>query len=293
MDVLNSAVMNIILGATGQVGSMLLNEISQSGNQVRAVVRDIGKVKNASCEVRQADLLDVNQLTEAVRGGETIFLLTPENPSSTEILADTARIVENYRKAIMTTGIKRIVALSCVGAQVEEGTGNVLMSRILEEGIHDLDAEKVIVRPSYYYSNWLGFMEPVEQYGVLPTFFPADLKIDMHSPIDLAKFIAKVMIDEQVLDTRTIYELTGPQKYCSADVATAFSEILGKEVEAQQIPPEQWKENLHEAGFSDDAAKNLSDMTQAVIDGLMVPEYPEKTINLTSTIKNYFKEKLS
>src|SRR5690554_4829653 len=147
MDVLNSAVMNIILGATGQVGSMLLNEIRQSGNQVRAVVRDIGKVKNASCEVRQADLLDVNQLTEAVRGGETIFLLTPENPSSTEILADTARIVENYRKAIMTTGIKRIVALSCVGAQVEEGTGNVLMSRILEEGIHDLDAEKVIVRP--------------------------------------------------------------------------------------------------------------------------------------------------
>ena len=66
------------------------------------------------------------------------------------------------------------------------------MSRHLEQSFQDIEIEKIIVRPSYYFSNWLGYFETAQQYGVLPTFFPENLKIAMHSPLDLAEFLAQL-----------------------------------------------------------------------------------------------------
>lgn len=281
--------MNIIVGATGQVGSNLISVLKNSRLPIRAVVRNPDKLSDRTIESRTADLFDLEQLTEAFRGGTKVFVLTPENPSSNDIIEDTKRIVENYKKAILATGIKKVVALSCVGAHIEGNTGNILMSRILEQGLDDLNIEKVFIRPSYYFSNWLGFMDTVEQYGVLPTFFPEDLKIDMLSPVDLAKFIARVMTDST---TEKVYELTGQQKYSSLDVSSTFSKLLNKNIAVQSIPQDKWIETLLSVGFTENTANNLCDMTQAVIDNKTVPEHPNRSIRLPTTLEKYFGELL-
>ncbi|SFL56711.1 NmrA family NAD(P)-binding protein [Proteiniphilum acetatigenes] len=283
--------MNIIVGATGQVGSNLINELKNKGFPVRAVVRNPDKLSDKTIETRTADLFNLEQLTEAFNGGTAVFVLTPENPTSNDIIEDTRQIVENYKKAIQATGIKKVVALSCVGSHIDSNTGNVLMSRILEQTLDDLDIEKVFIRPSYYFSNWLGYLETVEQYGVLPTFFPEGLKIEMHSPIDLAKFIAKVMTDTSS-EKKRIYELTGQQKYNSLDVANTFSKLLNKNVSVQSIPQDKWKETLMSVGFTENTAANLSDMTKAVIDNKTVPERPNDTIKLPTTLEKYINEQL-
>jgi uncharacterized protein YbjT (DUF2867 family) len=284
--------MNIIVGATGQVGSNLVREIKRNGFPVRAIVRNPDKIIDKTIETRTADLFNVEQLTKAFIGGTTVFVLTPENPVSADIMEDTKRIVENYRMAIQASGIKKIVGLSCVGAHIEGNTGNILMSRILEQGFDNLAIEKVFIRPSYYFSNWLGYFETVRQYGVLPTFFPEDLKIEMHSPIDLAKFIAKVMTDKSTSGNRTIFELTGQRKYSSLDVAKTFSKLLDKDVIVQSIAKEQWKETLLSVGFTENTATNLSEMTQAVIEGKIIPERPNDMIKLSTTLEKYMIEQL-
>ena len=283
--------MNIIAGATGQVGSNLINELKNKGFQVRAVVRNPDKLSDKTIETRTADLFNLEQLIEAFKGGTTVFVLTPENPTSNDIIEDTRQIVGNYKKAIQATGIKKVVALSCVGAHIDSNTGNVLMSRILEQTLDDLDIEKIFIRPSYYFSNWLGYLETVEQYGVLPTFFPEDLKIEMLSPIDLAKFIAKIMTDTSS-EKKRIYELTG-QKYSPLDVANTFSKLLDKNVTVQSIPQDKWKETLMSVDFTENTATNLSDMTQAVIDNKTVPERPNDTIKLPTTLEKYIDEQLN
>ncbi|WP_313381175.1 NmrA family NAD(P)-binding protein [Proteiniphilum saccharofermentans] len=281
--------MNIIVGATGQVGSNLINELKNKGFPVRAVVRNPDKLSDKTIETRTADLFNLEQLTEAFNGGTAVFVLTPENPTSNDIIEDTRQIVENYKKAIQATGIKKVVALSCVGSHIDSNTGNVLMSRILEQTLDDLDIEKVFIRPSYYFSNWLGYLETVEQYGVLPTFFPEGLKIEMHSPIDLAKFIAKVITDTS---SKKVYELTGQEKYSPLDVANTFSKLLNKNVTVQSIPQDKWKETLMSVGFTENTAVNLSDMTKAVIDNKTVPERPNDTIKLPTTLEKYINEQL-
>jgi len=281
--------MNIIVGATGQVGSNLLKELKKDGFPVRAVVRNPDKVADKSIDAKAADLFDVKQLIASFQGGSAVFVLTPEDPTSNDILGETERIVENYRKAIQATGIKKVVALSCVGAHVEGSTGNILMSRILEQGLADLDADKVFIRPSYYFSNWLAYWQTMEQHGVLPTFFPGKLKIEMHSPIDLAGFIAKVMARES-FGGNAVYELIGQRPYSSEDVAEAFSTLFNKTVTAQSIPREKWQENLLSVGFTENTAANLADMTQAVIDGRTALERPDDAVKLPTSLAQYLRD---
>jgi len=278
--------MNIIVGATGQVGSQVVREIQRSGFPVRAVVRSADKLSDPSIEFRTADLFHLDEVVEAFRGGTTVFVLTPENPSSSDILEDTKQMVSNYKHAIQATGIQKVVALSCIGAHIDGETGNVRMSRILEQEMDTLAIAKVFVTPSYYFSNWIGYLDTVKEHGVLPSFFSENFKIDMHSPLDLAKFIAQVTIAPPSANKAT-YELIGPEQYSAMDVATAFGSLLNKEVTVQPIAKEQWKERLTSVGFTENNAAKLSDMTKALIEQRLIPEQPENTITLPTTFKQY------
>lgn len=278
---------NIVLGAGGQIGSSIVNELLEKGQKVRAVLRNFAKadeLRRKGTEVFIADYFDKGALEEAFKGGDCVFLLTPEDFSSKDVIADAKTIVGNYRDAIFSSGINKIVGLSTNGAQCRENSGNLEMSYILEHAFTDIDVVQTFIRPAYYYSNWLAYMEVVKEYGVLPTFFPVDMKIQMIAPRDVSVFIAKVMSGE--VDYRRIYELTGPA-YSSIEIAGIFSKILSREVIAQQIPQHEWEESLMKAGFSADASKNMILMTLCVIEGRTVPEY--KPVQMTTTFEEFLK----
>ena len=78
--------MNIIVGASGQIGSHLTKRLLDKGIPAIAVVRNPEKVKDEKFKVRQADLFNLDQVVNAFKGGTTAFLLTPENPSSNDKL---------------------------------------------------------------------------------------------------------------------------------------------------------------------------------------------------------------
>ncbi|WP_269850331.1 SDR family oxidoreductase [Methanosarcina horonobensis] len=166
--------MNLILGATGQIGSMLVDNLLKKGQPVRAVIRNglkAQELKNKGAEVKIADYFDVEALKVAFQGGSSVFLLTPENPQSENFISETQMIINNYREAISSSGVTKIIGLSSMGAQHESGTGNLVASYILEHAFSDLKIEQIFVRPAYYFSNWLRYLEPVKEYGILPTFF--------------------------------------------------------------------------------------------------------------------------
>lgn len=281
--------MNIILGASGQIGSMLVDNLLKDGQAVRAVVRSFEKgqaLADKGIETATADFNDAESLTAAFQGGNTVFLLTPEDPERSDFLGETRLILDNYRKAILSTGISRIVGLSSMGAQHKTGTGNLEASYMLEHCFEGIGAEKVFVRPAYYFSNWLGYLDLVIKQGVLPTFFPPDMPVQMIAPPDAAAFLAGVM--EGTPQGETLYEITGPREYSALEIAEIFEEVLERKVSVQHIPQEEWEEAFLQAGFSGDAARNFKLMTKAVVDGktrndAVVP------IRLETDFKEYLK----
>ncbi|WP_292377855.1 NmrA family NAD(P)-binding protein [Methanosarcina sp. UBA289] len=260
--------MDIILGATGQIGSMLVDNLIKRGQSVRAVVRNGSKaerLRSKGVEVSIADYFDVEALKKAFQGGSSAFLLTPENPESQDFISETKTILNNYREAILASGITKIVGLSSNGAQHESGTGNLMASYMLEHAFSDLEIEQVFVRPSYYFSNWLGYLELIKEHGILPTFFPPEMKVPMIAPSDVAEFLSEVIVCK--IPKERIYEITGPHAYSSLDIAKIFGEVLNRNVILQQVLPEEWESTLIQTGFSKDGAKNLALMTKAVIEG--------------------------
>ncbi len=260
--------MNIVLGATGQIGSMLVDNLLNKGQPVRVVIRNNLKaqeLKNKGVEVIIADYSELESLKKAFYGGRSIFLLTPENPRCDNFLKETKMLLNNYREAILSSGASKIVGLSSGGAQNESGTGNLEASYMLEHAFSHTNIEQIYVRPAYYFSNWLGYLDLVKNYGILPTFFPPEMQVSMIAPPDVAEFLSEVMICNRRQER--IYEIAGPKLYSSLDIAKIFGDVLGREVAVQQVLPEKWESTLMEAGFSKDGAKNLILMTQAVIDG--------------------------
>ncbi|ACO84001.1 NmrA family NAD(P)-binding protein [Clostridium botulinum] len=260
--------MNIILGATGQIGTMLVDNLLEQGQPVKAVIRNYSKaqeLKNKGVEVFITDSFEVEALKKAFHGGSSVFLLTPENRKCENFLNETQMIINNYRKAILSSGITKIVGLSSVGAQHKSETGNLIASYMLEHAFSDLEIEQIFIRPTYYFSNWLGYLELVKEHGILPTFFPPGMELPMIAPSDVAKFLSKVMLCETPQEK--MYEITGPHSYSSSDMAKIFEDVLNREVILQQLLPEEWESTLIQAGFSIDGAKNFMLMTKAVIDG--------------------------
>lgn len=283
--------MNIILGATGQIGSMLVDNLLKKGQPVRAVVRNnfkAQKLRDRGVEVAVADYFDLQALKKAFHGGNSIFLLTPENAKCKNFLKETQTVLNNYRQAVLSSKITKIVGLSSNGAQHESETGNLIASYMLEHIFSDLDdIEQIYVRPSYYFSNWLGYLESVKEYGILPTFFPPEMKVPMIAPADVAKFLSDIMVCKN--PQQRIYEITGPWAYSSVDIVKIFEDVLNRNVTLQQVLPEELENTLLQVGFSKDGARNLMLMTKAVIDG----KTKNETINpicFSTDFKEYLRD---
>jgi len=283
--------MHIILGASGRVGSGIVTHLIEKGESVKGIIRDQKKadqLKALGASVATANANDLPALVAAFQDGNTLFALTPESGHERNVIGEAQDILENYCKALALSPIKKVVGLSSMGAQYESGTGNLVMSYLLEHAFTTMPVKQIFVRPAYYFSNWMMHLESVREKGILPTFYPVDFSIPMIAPEDVSAFVANVIQNEE--EDGKIFEITGPAAYSSNDVAKAFSRILGKEVKAVQIPREEWESNLHEAGFSQDGIRNFVEMTAAVISGKAMPEKEGPVqVQLPTTLEDYLK----
>lgn len=278
-----------ILGAAGRVGGRLTEILANKDMDVRAVIRNPKKatvLTNKNIEVAVANYNDEAALTIALNDTNTVFLLTPENPECNDFIAETRLLLDTYRSAILNAGVKRVIGLSSMGAQHCEGTGNLLASYMLEHLFDNVAIQCQFVRPAYYFSNWAGYMDIVKQFGILPTFFPPNLKLPMIAPSDVAAFCASLIAEES--PARQIFEIEGPDQYSSEDIAASFGEKLDREVILQTVAPVDWEKTLLSSGFSKSGAENLALMTKAVVDGKTVSE--SETVKMPTSFRAYLDE---
>lgn len=276
--------MDLVVGGSGQVGSAVVDNLLNQGREVRAIVRDPNKgtqLQEKGAKIFRADLKQAHSLDNAIEDAKTIFVLTPETGLDDDILGQTRQILNNYKSAIQSSKIEKVVGLSSYGAQFSEGTGNLLMSYMLEHEFEALLVQKTFIRPAYYFSNWANYLEMAKNDGVILTFFPPNLSIPMVAPKDVAKLIAKAICERQ--DDGTVYEIEASTPYSSQDVANAFAKALERPVRVKQIPRGKWAAQLRALDFSEDAIRNFIEMTDAVISGLVQPE-KNRAIAIRGTI---------
>src|SRR5580658_9197608 len=114
----------VILGATGNTGSIIANVLLSKGKKVRVVGRDAGRLQSfvrKGAEAFRANVSDAAALTKAFSGARAAYLMLPPITSR----EDQERDSDGIAKAAKESGLGYAVHLSSYGAHVAEGTGPV------------------------------------------------------------------------------------------------------------------------------------------------------------------------
>ena len=124
--------MNVVLyGASGSIGSRILNELTRRGHDVTAVVRHLEKLP-AGTRCRWDDLSDVDRIVQIIReAGAVVSAYNPPPDDSDQIVGVTERQIAAIRK--VGNGTRLIVVGGA--AQLEVAPGLTALEAGLAAGI--------------------------------------------------------------------------------------------------------------------------------------------------------------
>ena len=108
--------LSVVTGATGYIGSNLIDPLLQAQRPVRAVARKPAKLDNApwrdKIDVARGDLNDAASLVDAFSEADVVYYLVHSMGSDHDFVAAEKRGADNVVHAARQAGVRRIVYLS-------------------------------------------------------------------------------------------------------------------------------------------------------------------------------------
>jgi len=238
-----------VTGITGKVGSRVARGLLAQGQTVRAVVRSRAKGDEwaaLGCDVSVASIDDAAAMTEAFRGVDAVFLLTPPNYDPEPGFPDTQRNSVAIRTAIEESRPAKVVFLSTVGAQVTEM--NLLNnSGMTEAMLRTVPVPVAFLRAAWFMENAAWDIESAKR-GVVHSFLqPLDHRIPMVATEDIAQ-TAVELLGQSWKGVRVV-ELEGPERYSADDVAAALASVLHTPVRNEIVPRSTWEKLFRSQGM--------------------------------------------
>jgi uncharacterized protein YbjT (DUF2867 family) len=231
----------LVTGATGTVGSELVKQLAETGQRVRALVRDPKKAERfpKAVEFVHGDLADPATLAPAFAGVDNVFVVVPAGPMLPALEA-------NAFEAATQEGVGHIVKLSArhVDADFMARTPLAQWHRDSEQRLRSLGIPWTILRPGTFASNVLSWLDRKNNAIFLPVGDGRDSFVD---PRDIAA-VAVALLTLPGQDGR-IYEISGSEWLSFAQVAQKISELTGKKAIYHDIPEETAKQGMLAVGM--------------------------------------------
>jgi uncharacterized protein YbjT (DUF2867 family) len=231
-----------ITGVTGQVGGIVAAQLLQTGLPVRAILRNAEKGKawrEKGTELALAEMIDAEALTAAFTGAEGVFLLIPPTFDPTSGFPEVRAVIAALKTALLRTRPERVVCLSTIGAQAEEPN---LLSQLglVERELSSLPLPIAFLRAAWFMENAAWDVAAAREAGVIASFLqPLDQTYPMVSVADVGERAASLLRENWT--GKRIVELQGAEKVTPADIAAAFSKVLGRPVSAEIVARESWE----------------------------------------------------
>jgi uncharacterized protein YbjT (DUF2867 family) len=274
-----------IAGVSGNTGKAAAEALLAKGHEVRVIVRDAA-AKGAAwqargAEVAVADLADSVALTKALTGVHGAYLLVPPNLASDDPRGHQSAVVKALGEAVKASEVPHVVFLSSVGAQYADGTGPIAGLHPAESLLASFPKTSLtLIRAAYFLENLAGSFAALE-HGVLPSFFPKDLRLDMIAAKDIGDLAAQRLSAGPTGKSTTI-EL-GSQ-FSMQEVADALSHKTGKTIRVAEAPLDAMVPTLTGFGFKPALAELYREMTAAIIQGRVAFEGKHQRVPATTQL---------
>jgi len=274
---------NVILGATGNTGSIIADALLLKGKQVRVVGRDTGRLQRfvaKGAEAFTGDVSDAVALTKAFRGARAAYLMLPPITSR----EDQGRESDAIAKAVTESGLRYAVHLSSYGAHVPQGTGPVTGLHSSEEKLNAISGLNVLhLRAAYFMENNLAAIGMIQGMGIFGHALLPDLKLPMIATRDVGDYAARRLLDLDFSGKQT-RELLGERDLSMTELTAVIARGIGKpDLRYMQFPYDQLQKALTQAGFSPKKAGVYIEMFRAINAGLLAAQELRSPQNSTPT----------
>ena len=223
----------LVTGATGNVGELLVKELSGRGAEVRAFTRNQPQqdLLSKSVDVAIGDLLDPESVTRSMEGVDKLFLLNAVSPNElTEALIGFG--------IARRLGVKHITYLSVFKAEEMKNAPHMATKFAVESAIRHSGVPFTFLRPNYFIQNDAGLKPVITGMGLYPMpLGPAGVSaVDIR---DIAE-AAAISLTGEGHEGQT-YDLVGPSAITGLSNAKLWSRLLDRPVNYTGHDMEQWE----------------------------------------------------
>ena len=259
--------MILVVGATGELGSLVVRRLRDDGRVVRAMVRDPGTAQDLAAtgaELVTADLRRPETLDAALRDVEAVVatanVVAPAGRGDTSAALD-----EGYRQLITRAdrlGVQRFVYSSIPVNDLDETLSVARTKRRVEALLAASDLSYASLRLGPFTEVWLALVgsslplrgelrstvarpywflrafrrvagRSVERHGFMLVPGPASRRHAFISVHDVARAMAAAVDHEEIFGP---VDVGGPEVLSWADIAGIFSDVLGRPVRVLCLP---------------------------------------------------------
>ncbi|MGB6513153.1 MAG: SDR family oxidoreductase [Mycobacterium sp.] len=210
----------LVTGATGNIGSRVVERLLRRGERPRVLVRDAAKAARRygdRVDVRVGDFDDSASLSAAVDGVDVVFLVTAG--------ADLAEKDKRAADVAKSAGVRLLVKLST--DDVAHGVGTGVWHREGEAAIRDSGVGFVFVQPSGFMDNFLNWADAIKADGLIRCAAGEGVIPFIHCD-DIADVAIAAMTEPHYAGQSL--PVTGPEALSFADMTAKVGAAIGREL---------------------------------------------------------------
>jgi uncharacterized protein YbjT (DUF2867 family) len=279
--------MYVVLGASGNTGSVVARKLLAKGEKVRAVGRDATKLSalaRLGADVDVAELNDPAALINIFTGAKGAYLLIPPQIHAEDFIAAADAISTSIADAVRDSGVAHVVVLSSIGAQHAERTGPIVTLHRLEEKLKQVpQLSALFLRPAYFMENFMMMIPLVLAMGFFAGGIRGDLQMPMIATRDIGDYAADRLAALDFTGFSTL-EMLGQRDVSHDEAASAIGAAIGKpKLSYQKFPAFLVEQGIKQLGIPKKTASLMTEMHEAGNEGLLIPQGPRSEQNTTPT----------
>ena len=224
-------------------------------------------------------MFDTEFLIQTFKGADVVYLMETMEAAgdlfdqSIDFIDTIKKIGHNYKMAVESSGVKKIVHLSSIGAHTDKGTGIIVFHHDVERILNDLadDISIKFIRPVGIYFNMFSFIHTIKNTGSIISNWGGDQKEPWVSPLDIADVIADEI--ELPFEGRS-FRYVASDEVSPNEIAKALGAAIGKpDLQWKVISDEELVNSWLKMGFNEQAAKGFVETQASQRTGILYEDY--------------------